>query len=117
MLAYMTVAMLPSVPSFSVENASSIHFNLTQTIGDVHHFNWRATKPWHVRYAAERDAQRFLNWRTSECITGDCIYAHTKAEIVVDIDDFLHLVDSRLAFLSNGSTTQQARLPFPIALD
>lgn len=117
MMVKTTTTTLPRCLFCSVENASSIHFNLTQTVGDVHHFNWRATKPSHVRYAAERDAERFLNWKASECITGDCIHAHSKAEIIVDIEDFLHLFDSRLPFLSNGSTIQEARLPFPTALD
>ena len=50
------------------EGMSMLFRNLTNSLGDVHHFAWRARRPRHVLYAAEKDT-RFAEWNAEECQT------------------------------------------------
>ena len=48
------------------DGASSFYKNLTSSMGDIHHFAWRAYSPDTAYYLSEDD-ELYQNWTSSEC--------------------------------------------------
>jgi hypothetical protein len=46
--------------------ARQIYVNITRSLGDVHHFAWRARSPRWVAYDSDDDA-RYADWTHEEC--------------------------------------------------
>lgn len=57
--------------------------------------------------------RRFLNWTQQECSVEECVEAATKVDVVVDLEAFKALLDSRLPLVFNGTHIDDARLPWP----
>ena len=45
----------------------------TDTMGDIHHFAWRATGANETRYIEPRDEARFGDWEPLQCNTEECV--------------------------------------------
>lgn len=45
---------------------STLYCNITGSVGDIHHFAWRAQSSKHVAYETEDDA-RYGDWTHKEC--------------------------------------------------
>lgn len=45
---------------------SQIYLNLTRSLGDIHHFAWRAPSAQWVVYAEPEDA-KYAHWTIEEC--------------------------------------------------
>lgn len=45
--------------------------------------------------------------------TEDCVEAHTNVDVIVDLDEFRALLDSRLPLVWRGSSVHDAALPWP----
>lgn len=48
------------------KGVSATYRNISSSLGDLHHFAWRAQSPRHVAYASEDDA-RYGEWTHEEC--------------------------------------------------
>ena len=48
------------------QGISEIYVNVTRSMGDVHHFAWRARSPDWVLYATEDDV-KYAHWTPEEC--------------------------------------------------
>ncbi|KAF8072370.1 ALDH10A8 [Scenedesmus sp. PABB004] len=76
----------------------------TTALGDVHHFAWRANRANESTYLSPRDAARFADWTTAECVTEDCTEASTRVDITVDLPALQALLDSRLPLVFAGAS-------------
>lgn len=85
----------------------------TEMMGDLHHYAWRARHRNQTVYIHQRDAERFGNWTSEQCSTEDCVEAHTNVDVIVDLDEFRALLDSRLPLVWGGSSVHDAALPWP----
>lgn len=45
---------------------SEVYFNATSSVGDIHHFGWRAKHPRWAQYLDEDEA-RYAHWTPEEC--------------------------------------------------
>lgn len=45
----------------------------------------------------------------------DCVEAHTNVDVMVDIEEFRELLDSRLPLIFSGTSVKDAELPWPKA--
>jgi len=45
---------------------SEVYVNVTSSVGDIHHFAWRAKHPRHAQYI-DVDEARYAHWTAEEC--------------------------------------------------
>lgn len=45
---------------------SEVYYNVTSSVGDIHHFAWRAKHPRWAQYIDENEA-RYAHWTAEEC--------------------------------------------------
>lgn len=45
--------------------------------------------------------------------TEDCVEAHTNVDVIVNLDEFRALLDSRLPLVFGGASLDEAALPWP----
>ena len=45
---------------------SAVYVNVTSSVGDIHHFAWRAKHPRYAQYIDEDEA-RYAHWTAEEC--------------------------------------------------
>lgn len=45
---------------------SEVYVNVTSSVGDIHHFAWRAKHPRYAQYMDEDEA-RYAHWTAEEC--------------------------------------------------
>ena len=45
---------------------SEVYVNVTSSVGDIHHFAWRAKHPRYAQYIDEDEA-RYAHWTAEEC--------------------------------------------------
>ncbi len=45
--------------------------------------------------------------------TEDCVEAHTNVDVVVNLDEFRALLESRLPLVFGGASVEEAALPWP----
>jgi hypothetical protein len=63
----------------------------------LHHWAWRATDAKWCRYSGgEGEALRYGGWTASECTARDCLLAHAKAGLQVDLEAVRALLEKRL---------------------
>ena len=48
--------------------------------------------------------------------TEDCVEAHTQVDVIVDLEEFRSLLESRLPLVFNGTSVLEAALPWPEVL-
>ncbi|EIE21972.1 hypothetical protein COCSUDRAFT_66769 [Coccomyxa subellipsoidea C-169] len=85
----------------------------TARMGDIHHFAWRARFRNQTIYINKRDGERFGDWEPLQCSTEDCVEAHTNVDVVVNLDEFRALLESRLPLVYGGASVDEAALPWP----
>ncbi|CAL8471513.1 g11055 [Coccomyxa elongata] len=85
----------------------------TEKMGDIHHFAWRARSRNQTIYINKRDGERFGDWESLQCSTEDCVEAHTNVDVVVNLDEFRALLESRLPLVFGGASVEEAALPWP----
>ncbi|KAJ9523194.1 hypothetical protein QJQ45_023985 [Haematococcus lacustris] len=93
----------------------------THTMGDIHHYAWRAQFLNQTRYLDPREEAKVAHWPASQCGTEECVEAHTRVDVLVDLDEVglgvRALLDSRLPLVWAGKAVREATLPWPMALD
>lgn len=88
--------------------------DLSSGMGDVHHYAWRdLAGPGKGLYLDPRDARRFGNWTGKQCDTEECVEAHTRVDVRVDVRAVRALLDDRLRVIRAGASVAQADLPWP----
>ena len=93
---------------------SDIYYNATQSMGDIHHFAWRATSSrWAVYDGQHMD--KYADWKIEECTASrQCLEVHARAGMVVDVSSMHEvLMDTLPAVHFRNATVQQLRRPFP----
>lgn len=87
----------------------------TAALGDVHHFAWRARGNGSVAYLDGRDAARFGGdaWAGARCDTEECTEAHTRVDIVVDLEELGALLDAALPRVFAGEPVRDAEAEWP----
>lgn len=85
----------------------------TQTMGDIHHFAWRAQLRNQTVYIVPRDGERFGSWNKAQCLTEDCIEGHTNVDIVINLDELGALLAGRLPLVFSGASVKDASIPWP----
>lgn len=60
---------------------------------------------------------RVSNWPPENCGTEECVEAHTKVDVMVDIPAFRKLLQDRLPFVWNKTHPHLASIPWPPAVD
>lgn len=60
----MVVELLPY--NWEWKGVSKIYKNITQSMGDIHHFAWRAKHPKWAVYPSDHEA-RYAEWTAEEC--------------------------------------------------
>ena len=89
----------------------------TLMMNDIHHFAWRAQLLNETFYLEERDRIKVSRWPPEECGTEECVEAHTKVDVKVDIEAFRALLADRLPFVWNGTHPYYAEIDWPPAKD
>lgn len=89
----------------------------TMTMGDIHHCAWRAQRLNETFYLHERDYIKVAHWPPEECGTEECVEAHTKVDVKVDLDAFRALLRERLPFVWNNTHPYYAQFEWPPAKD
>lgn len=78
----------------------------TTTMGDIHHFAWRAYHLNQTKYLSPRDEFKFGNWSDAQCKTEECVEAHTNVDIIVNLDQVKLLLDARLPLVFAGASVR-----------
>ena len=68
----MVVELLPY--NWEWKGVSRIYKNITSSMGDIHHFAWRAKHPKWAVYPSQHEA-RYAEWTAEECV-GRCVHTH-----------------------------------------
>uniref|UniRef100_A0A7S3QL56 Glycosyltransferase 61 catalytic domain-containing protein n=1 Tax=Dunaliella tertiolecta TaxID=3047 RepID=A0A7S3QL56_DUNTE len=89
----------------------------TMTMGDIHHYAWRAQYINQTVYLDPRDFHKVAHWPASQCGTEECVEAHTRVDLYVDIPQVKQLLESRLPYVWANTPVYYAMLPWPPALD
>jgi len=89
----------------------------TASMGDIHHYAWRAQRLNETFYLYERDRIKVAHWPPEQCGTEECVEAHTKVDVKVDIPALRALLESRLPLVFSGTPVAKARIPWPPAVD
>lgn len=88
--------------------------DLSSGMGDVHHYAWRdLAGPGKGLYLDPRDARRFGNWTSKQCDSEECVEAHTRVDVRVDVPTVVELLRDRLQVIRSGASVAQAALPWP----
>jgi hypothetical protein len=63
----------------------------------LHHWAWRAADAKWCRYSGGRgEALRYGGWTAAECSARDCLMAHAKAGLEVDLEAVRAILEARL---------------------
>ncbi|GAX80047.1 hypothetical protein CEUSTIGMA_g7486.t1 [Chlamydomonas eustigma] len=89
----------------------------TTMMGDIHHYAWRAQRRNETFYLNERDMVKVSHWPPEICGTEECVEAHTKVDVLVDIPAFRALLEDRLPFVWNNTFPYFAKIEWPPAVD
>lgn len=93
---------------------SQIYLNLTRSMGDIHHFAWRAMSPQWAVYADPDDA-KYSQWSIEECSSKYCLEAHARAGMVVDIATVQEILADLVPHVMKGEPVKSLsrRRPWP----
>lgn len=89
----------------------------TITMGDIHHYAWRAQRLNETFYLYDRDYVKVAHWPPEECGTEECVEAHTKVDVKVDIPAFRALLQERLPVVWNNTHPYYAQFEWPPCRD
>lgn len=94
------------------QGMSMLFRNLTASLGDIHHFAWRARHVRNVLYATEKDS-RFAEWGAEECQTRDCLEVHASQGMMADCPAIQALLYAVIPGARKGASVQQLQRPWP----
>eukprot|EP00201_Polytomella_parva_P010645 CAMPEP_0175064858 /NCGR_PEP_ID=MMETSP0052_2-20121109/15583_1 /TAXON_ID=51329 ORGANISM="Polytomella parva, Strain SAG 63-3" /NCGR_SAMPLE_ID=MMETSP0052_2 /ASSEMBLY_ACC=CAM_ASM_000194 /LENGTH=455 /DNA_ID=CAMNT_0016331289 /DNA_START=439 /DNA_END=1805 /DNA_ORIENTATION=+ len=70
------------------------YFNATRSVGDIHHWAWRAVKPENCKYDAENE--KYVSWPAEDCSMLECLKQHRRAGMNVDVKAVISLLRQKL---------------------
>ena len=91
---------------------SQLYHNITRSIGDIHHFAWRAAEPKWATYDNEDEA-RYSYWTPEECHSRHCLEVHARAGMVADTDSIRDTLLGVLPKAFAGQTVEELAKPWP----
>lgn len=96
------------------QGISEIYVNMTRSMGDVHHFAWKADSATWVAYASDDDA-KYSHWSADECVSRYCLEAHARAGMLVDTAAVKRALEELLPPALRGTRVQELarRRPWP----
>lgn len=94
---------------------SMMYYNMTQSIGDIHHFAWRPTN---VEAAVYREsyARRYKDWFPGECHAKECLQVQAKADVIVDVEAVQAILRAKLPDVLSGKSIEELAEPWPEAV-
>ncbi|GAX84337.1 hypothetical protein CEUSTIGMA_g11759.t1 [Chlamydomonas eustigma] len=95
---------------------SMMYFNLTQSIGDIHHFGWRPTDVKYAVYKNDSSRFRYKDWFPGECHARECLSVQGSADVVVDLDAVTALLRSKVPGMLAGRAISDLAEPWPEAV-
>lgn len=93
---------------------SEVYFNATSSVGDIHHFAWRAKHPRWAQYADEDEA-RYAHWTPEECSSRHCVEVHSRAAMIADTSTIHEMLMDVLPSAFRGATVSEMKQPWPLA--
>ncbi|KAK9806815.1 hypothetical protein WJX72_003692 [[Myrmecia] bisecta] len=91
---------------------SEIYVNITRSIGDIHHFAWRAKHPrWAAYY--DVDEARYADWTAEECSSRHCLEVHARAGMMADAATIQELLLDVLPAVYRGENVSALAQPWP----
>uniref|UniRef100_A0A7S0RGP0 Glycosyltransferase n=1 Tax=Chlamydomonas leiostraca TaxID=1034604 RepID=A0A7S0RGP0_9CHLO len=92
---------------------SMLYYNITQSIGDIHHFAWRAN---HYKWADFKNSsdRKYHTWTSEECHARECLLVHAKASMIVDLAAVKQMLLSKLPRILTGAPVEELREPWPL---
>eukprot|EP00798_Chlamydomonas_sp_ICE-L_P022811 gene22811-29982_t len=94
---------------------SMLYYNVTQSIGDIHHWAWRPMTDEYCKYA-DKQGPRYRDWFPSECHAKECLQVFDKAGLIVDTDALRTLLRSKIPGMLAGKSVEELSEPWPIAV-
>lgn len=93
---------------------SDLYFNATSSMGDVHHFGWRASSSRWVVYTHGAGDEKYANWNIEECTASrQCLEVHARSGMVVDTDAVHEILMDTLPEVTRNASVASLRRPFP----
>ncbi len=74
---------------------SEVYYNTTSSVGDIHHFAWRAKHPRWAQYVDEDEA-RYAHWTAEECSSRCAVYCLTLTNSMYSMPAVLAHQNARL---------------------
>ncbi|CAK0784873.1 hypothetical protein CVIRNUC_008078 [Coccomyxa viridis] len=106
----MVVELLPY--NWEWKGVSRIYKNITSSMGDIHHFAWRAKHPKWAVYPSQHEA-RYAEWTAEECVGSDCLDVHARAAMRVDVATVQELIVESLPGCLRGQDVEELEKPWP----
>ncbi|KAG2429620.1 hypothetical protein HXX76_010852 [Chlamydomonas incerta] len=94
---------------------SKLYYNITRTVGDIHHFAWRPTEHTLAHYDHE-NYTRYAPWTPEECSARECLMVHARAGLTADITELEALLSAKLPGVVAGAPIEQLQAPWPKAV-
>eukprot|EP00198_Chlamydomonas_reinhardtii_P008302 XP_001697639.1 predicted protein [Chlamydomonas reinhardtii] len=94
---------------------SKLYYNITRTVGDIHHFAWRPTDHLLAHYDHE-NYTRYAPWTPEECSARECLMVHARAGLTADITELEALLAAKLPGVVAGAPIEQLQAPWPKAV-
>ncbi|KAG1664777.1 hypothetical protein FOA52_013629 [Chlamydomonas sp. UWO 241] len=90
---------------------SMLYYNLTQSIGDVHHFAWRAmdvsAAVYHRKEGAIAEPIRYKDWKSDECHARECLDPQGSADVIVDLPAIEAILQAKLPGVFAGKSVEE----------
>eukprot|EP01025_Chloroclados_australasicus_P024931 TRINITY_DN2499_c0_g1_i1.p1 TRINITY_DN2499_c0_g1~~TRINITY_DN2499_c0_g1_i1.p1 ORF type:complete len:473 (+),score=52.21 TRINITY_DN2499_c0_g1_i1:56-1474(+) len=95
------------------QNISALHYNLTRSVGDLTHIAWRAVNSQHADYKRDHD-RLYKGWLLDECSVRECLHAHARAGLLVDVVATENMLRMILESITKGDLSQLLQIIWPI---
>ncbi|KAL3143022.1 hypothetical protein ABBQ38_003301 [Trebouxia sp. C0009 RCD-2024] len=93
---------------------SQVYHNVTTSVGDVHHFAWRAKHPRWAQYM-DQDEARYAHWTAEECSSRHCVEVHARAGMLADTSTIHEMLMDVLPAAFRGAAVSDLKQPWPLA--
>lgn len=99
-------------------NLSMLYFNMTRSVGDIHHFGWRPSSVEAARYKDRGIAQaiRYKDWLPGECHAKECLSLQATADLVVDLEVVERILRDKIPGVLEGRSTKELAEAWPPAV-
>ncbi|MEW5302301.1 MAG: hypothetical protein WDW36_005101 [Sanguina aurantia] len=94
------------------QGVSRLFYNMTQSMGDIHHHAWRPMEREWCEYIETTDI-KYHTWNPVECHARECLLVHAKARLIVDIPAVTALLRQLLPGVLAGNSVQSMSQPWP----